>query len=95
MIATIKLSEKDDRKRRTIQITTKVELREDDFELLKILINNDMVSMNELSEQLYGNRKDRSKNKVYQSLYRLRLTGFDIETRKTIGYRLRDTIYIE
>lgn len=95
MIATIKLSEKDDRKRRTIKIISEIEVREDDFEVLKILVNNDTTTMYELTETLYGNKKDSSKNKIWQSIYRLRLMGFDIYTRAKIGYRLRDTIYIE
>lgn len=95
MIATIKLSEKDDRKRRTIKITSEIEVREDDFEILKILVNNDTTTMDELTETLYGNKKNGSKNKIWQSIYRLRLMGFDIYTRSKVGYRLRDTIYIE
>lgn len=95
MITTIKLSEKDDRKRRTIKIISEIEVREDDFEVLKILANNDTVTVYELTETLYGNKKDSSKNKIWQSIHRLRLMGFDIYTRVKIGYTLRDTIYIE
>lgn len=96
MIAIIPLSEKKDVKKRTITITATAVLKPRDFEILKMLSGGITITHQEILDKvLDGKPTYRNKQKIWESINRLRGIGFNIETKTRIGYKLLDNIYIK
>ena len=96
MLAIIPLSEKKDLKKRRITVTAEVLIHPRDFEILKLLAGNEPITLQDMFDKVFdGKPTYKNKQKIWESINRLRAVGFNIETRVRIGYRLLDEVYIK
>ena len=97
MLAIIPLSEKQSYKQREITITAQITLMPREFELLKLLSGNNLVTLQEISRKLYNcsEMTHNQKERVSQIVSKLRGIGFNITIRSRLGYRLTDDIFIK